>query len=102
MNMTLKKAIAPLSLAVLMASQSSVAGLPKSATLVEKGVANHGEVYRTYAIKCANNFQGAYVTSWGAERKWCEGRNGSRQNCSIKKNKVAKNVCGETSTVSSL
>ncbi len=102
MNAILKKSLVTTALTVLFASPSSVAGIPENATLVEKGVAKHGEVYRTYAIKCANNTQGAYVTSWGYEHKWCEGRNGSLANCSVKKKKVARKVCGSVSAMSSI
>ncbi len=87
--------VKPIAVLLVLFSSSSFAGLPKNATLVEKGVSHHGEVYRTYAIECAGDTR-AYVTSWGYERKWCEGKNASLENCSIKKKKVARSVCQQS------
>ena len=86
---------------LMLSSANSFAGLPSNATLIEKAISHHGEVYRTYAINCVGKSTDAFVTSWGVERKWCEGRNGSLKNCSIKKKKVAKSVCDAVPEVSS-
>lgn len=77
--------------ALVLGTSAAFAAKPTSIRYVEEIVVEDDDVYAHYTVLCSDDTE-KDISAWDNRKNWCVGK-GSKDNCSKKQIKTAKEVC---------